>query len=79
MEQMKNLGAFALWFSSRMLFTIIVDLTLFGGYHAYNWYQTTQPQEWDLSALNADERSELSKQLFIIGQEESEAKSSRRK
>lgn len=79
MERAKDLGNNALWLGGHLMFTLILDLALLGGYHAYNWYLTTQPQEWNLSALSADDRSELSKQLFIIGQEESEVKSSRRK
>jgi len=64
MEQARNLGNFALWLSSHLLFTLILDLALVGGYQSYQWYLTVAPQQIDVATLEDASLNELSKQIF---------------
>ena len=76
-SKVKNTGELLGWLCSRMFFLVIVDLSALGAYQCYNWYQTQQPIQIDIAQLSADERAELSKQIFLAGQEEHETKKHR--
>lgn len=52
------------WWASHLLFMLIVNLSLFGGYHAYGWYQTTQPIQIDVSQLDDNALNQVSKEIF---------------
>lgn len=48
---------------------IVVNLTAFGSYHVYQWYQSTQPTQIDLAQLTDAELNQISKEAFIVQQD----------
>lgn len=64
MSRVQEIGNHLLWLLGHLLFTTILNLALFGGYHAYQWYQMTQPLSIDLSQLSNEEINQLNKEMF---------------
>lgn len=52
------------WWASHLLFVLIINLSVFGGYHAYQWYQTTQPYVFDASQLDDATLNQISQEIF---------------
>ena len=48
---------------------VVVNLTVFGGYHAYQWYQSMQPSQIDLAQLSDEELNQISKEAFLVQQD----------
>jgi len=66
-ERMQEIGNHVLWLCGHLLFTLVLDLALFGGYHAYSWYQTQLPVSIDISQLNVEEKTQLANMLVEDG------------
>ncbi len=71
MEQARNLGNFALWLSSHLLFTLILDLALLGGWFAWQQLPTLLGRDMAslVKGLSVDEKNELAQALFDNGGE----------
>ena len=69
MSRASDLGNQLLWLVGHLVFTSIINLTAFGGYHAYQWYLSTQPTQIDLAQLSNDELNQISKEAFIVQQD----------
>jgi len=52
------------WWASHLLFMLIINLSAFGAYHAYAWYQTMQPTAIDVSQYDDDSLNRISKEVF---------------
>lgn len=70
MNKAREIGQIALWLAGHLAFTVVLNLTVLGGYYAYQQYQTLQPVQIDLSQLDNEARNELSKELFLLNQDE---------
>lgn len=79
MNRTLELGNQLLWLLGHALFTLITVCTLRGGYQFYKDYEATQPIQIDVSQLTAEDRAELSKQIFLAGQEEQEIRQAKRR
>lgn len=55
------------WWASHLLFMLIINLSVFGGYHAYQWYQAQMPVQIDLSQLSEAEKTQLANMLVEDG------------
>jgi hypothetical protein len=67
MNRLEQIGTQALWFMGHLLFTVIVDLTILGGYYAWVEYKASQPVQIDISSLSSEERLALSNALVDSG------------
>lgn len=66
-EKIKATGQLLGWLVSRMFFTLVVDLALLGGYHAHEYWQSTQPTVIDLAKLPDEVKAELATALLEEG------------
>lgn len=59
------------WWASHLLFVVILNLAIFGAYHAYQWYKVESymridVSEWENERL-AQFQSEIAKELKFRG------------
>lgn len=64
MEQARNLGNFALWLSSHLLFTLILDMAIIGGYQTFQWYQADHKEIFDASQYDDNSLNDMSVEIF---------------
>jgi len=67
MDKLEDIGQFIAWWASRLLFTLVLNLCLFGGYKAYELYQSMQPISIDLTQLNSSDKEALASALIDDG------------
>lgn len=72
-----EIGNQILWILGHALFTLVTVCAVRGGYQFFQDYKATEPIQIDVTQLTDDDRAELSKQIFLAGQEAQEKKSNR--
>lgn len=67
MERAKEIGDQLLWLIGHLAFTLAVNLMVFGGYHAFQVYQSMQPMQIDISQLSDEGKEALASALVEDG------------
>ena len=67
MSKAREIGNIALWLAGHLAFTMVLNLTVLGGYYAYLQYQTMMPTQIDLAQLTAEDKQALAAALIDDG------------
>lgn len=67
MSRIEEIGNQTLWILGHLAFTIIVNLTVLGGYYTFQQYQAMQPYQIDLSQLEPEAKEALASALIEDG------------
>ena len=67
MNKAREIGNIALWLAGHLAFTTIVNLTVLGGYYAFQQYKAMQPYQIDLSQLEPEAKEALASALVEDG------------
>lgn len=67
MNKAKEIGQIALWLAGHLAFTVVLNLTILGGYYAHLQYQAVTGTPIDVAELTDDSKQALANALIEDG------------